>query len=931
MFKDTSLSFDERVSALLKELTLDEKLLLITTRQREIPRLGINAAVIGSEAARGLVCRSEMRDEVRFGEAPSTVFPEPFGLAATFDPEVMHAMGTVTANEARIYHQKKMASLFLWAPTVDLERDPRWGRTEEGYGEDPLLTGKLAAAFTKGMYGADEKYARVIPTLKHFYANNNEEDRTCDNASIPIALKHDYYLKPFERAFKKGGALSVMTSYNEINGVEAMCNPELTELCKKEWGMLFSVTDLWDFVENVTRHKTDVNHADAIARTYKNGGADIINDDYEVVEAAVREALGQGAISEEDIDRALFGALKARFLLGEFDSDCPYNNIPESELCSDKSYEIAVKAAEESLILLRNRRLVLPFSKRERVSVIGVHADMNFRDWYTGSSDRNSTILDAIVAMVGRENVTYESGNDIIALRNSATGFYFAVNDEGVLVCDAPLINERCLLELYEWGDGEISLKSKHSGKFLGDCDIVKSCSDTVYGWFVKEKFTLIKNGRECMLKNCRGKFMHITENGSIAAGDSPKPRKNSLFDIEIFSSGLERVRRVATESHNVVVFCGNNPLVGARECFDRKHLRLPERQQAIADAVLELNGDAVMFLISGYPYAIDNRFAAVMHSPHAGPAMGTAVARALFGDLSPAGRCPITWYSSENELCDIKDYNIIRTESTYRYYNGIAAFPFGHGLSYTAFRYSALRLNKNTFSEGERVEVTLEVSNIGNRDSDEVVQLYAAAPRFSSAIPKKELVAFRRIHIPSGESAEITLSFAVDELRLWDINTGKFTLFGGIYELQAGASSADILRTCEIQVSGEDYEGIDVTKPVPAAASWEYSEAEFCTDKSLNEYALFEKYGGNIIFENCILNGEDKIEIIVSNPSQKTKIEVSRADNGAVLATLEIPQTGAFNRFTAVTADFGELHGCFKLKFEADAIMCLKSFRLFK
>lgn len=930
-FQDTSLSFDERVKALLEELTLDEKLLLITYRQREIPRLGIKAVKIGSEAARGLVCRSDPRDEYLFGTAPTTVFPEPFGLAATFDPEIMLAMGDITGKEARIYNRQGKSSLFLWAPTVDMERDPRWGRTEEGYGEDPLLTGEMAAAFTAGMRGGDEKYSRVIPTLKHFYANNHEDDRTADNATIPTILKRDYYLKPFERAVKKGGAKCLMTSYNEVNGVEAMLNPELSEICKKEWGLVFSVTDAWDFVENVTRHRNDNCHAETLSRVYKNGGADIITDEQDVVEAAAREALEKGLISEEDIDNALFGSLKARFMLGEFDSDCPYSNIPDSELCTAQSYAVTLRAAEESLILLRNRKSVLPFNKNERVSIIGIHADMNFLDWYTGTSEKNPTILDAIVALIGRENVSYESGNDVIALRNAASGFYFEVKDDGKLVCDAPLINERCLLELFEWGGGEVSIKSRYNGKFLREDGTLSCCSDTVYGWFIKEKFTLLRDGRRCVMKNCRGKFLKITENGDITVCDNQKARANSFFNIEVFSSGIDRVRRAATETHNTVVFCGNNPLVGAREMIDRKNLNLPEHQQLIANTVLGLNENAVLFLVSGYPYAVGAEFPTVMHSAHNGPAMGTAVAKALFGDISPAGRCPMTWYSSEKELCSIKDYNIISTESTYRYYKGEALFPFGYGLSYTTFRYSAPHLNKSSFSEGERVEITVEVSNIGTFDSDEVVQIYVSAPRFSSAVPKKELRAFRRVHIKGGESEVVTLNFDVDELKMWDINQNKYTLFSGVYEIQAGASSEDIFRTCEINIDGEEYRGLDVKNHVSAAASWEYCGMELRTDKSLCEYGFFKKYGGSVTFENCCLNGENKLEIIASNPATKSKITVVDAQSGKVLAEAEIPQAGALNNFSAVVVDFEQLFGFYNLKFQVNDVMSFKSFRIFK
>lgn len=929
-FQDSALPTDERVKALLEELTLDEKLLLITTSQQEIPRLGIKAFNIGAEAARGLVCRFREGNADCDTELPTTVFPEPFGLAATFDTDIMRQMGEVTGIEARIYNKLGRNSLCLWAPTVDLERDPRWGRTEEGYGEDPFLTGEMAAAFTKGMYGNNEKYACVIPTLKHFYADNNEEDRTADNASVPVALKHDYYLKAFEHPIKHGGARSIMTAYNSINGVEAICSPELTSLCKNDWGMLFSVTDGGDFVQNVTNHKTDSTHAETLARVYKNGGADIMTDDHEVVEAAARKALSEGAISENDIDNALFGALKARFLLGEFDDDCPYNDIPQSLLCCSEHRKIARSAAEEAIILLRNKRLTLPLKKNERVAVVGVHASMNFRDWYTGYSDRNPTILDALKGIVDEENLSYESGNDIIALRNAENGFYFSVSEDGSFVCDTPLISENCLLELFEWGDDYVSLRSKFTGKFLSERGVVRCDSDEPYGWNVRERFTFLRKGNQCVMKNWQERWLYVTQSGEIAVSDKIKPPRGSVFDVELFASGIDRVRRIITEARNVVLFCGNNPMIGARECYDRKHLDLPKKQRELADLILSVNEDAVLFMVSGYPYAVDSRFGAVLHTPHSGPEMGAAVARTLFGEISPAGRCPITWYSSENELGSIKDYNIIRTESTYRYYKGEPLFPFGHGLSYTAFHYGALRLNKTEFEKGERAEVTFEVKNVGNLASDEVVQLYVSAPGFSSAVPKKELRAFRRVHIPAGETAVIALLFDIDELAMWDINTNGFTLFGGKYEIQVGASSEDILRTAEIDVNAEEYRGIDVTKPVPAAAAWEYTGVEFLTDKALNEYALLNDWQSSISFENCRLNHERRLEITAANPAVKTTLRVFCVDTGEMIAAVDIPSTGSFSGFVTVTVDVAPISGLNTLKFQSGGMLALKSFRFF-
>ena len=935
-FQDTSLSVDERVEALLEELTLDEKLLLITSMQKEIPRLGIKAFKIGTEAARGLLVRPDRRDEVKYPESPTTVFPEPIGLSATFDAGLMEEIGAIAATEARIYNKEDKASLCLWAPTVDLERDPRWGRTEEGYGEDPVLTGKMASALTRGMIGNDVKYLRVIPTLKHFYANNHEEDRTCDNSSVPAALKHDYYLKTFEQALKRGGAKSVMTSYNMVNGVEGICNPDITNLCKKEWGMLFSVTDAWDFVENVTRHKTDLTHTETIARVIKNKGADIITDEQDVVEAAVRGALKQKLIKETDIDNSLFGALKARFMLGEFDSDCPYNKVNKELLLCENYRKTAAKAAEESIILLRNRHMTLPIKKRDKLAVIGIHCDMNFRDWYTGSSEKNPTILDAIIAKMGRENVIYEMGNDVIALRNAETGFYFSVSEDGTFSCDSATINESCLLELFDWGGGDVSLKSKYNGKFLcdsgvlADNGVIKCISDEPHGWFVKEKFTVEKFGKERRLKNWQGRYLYINKNGQVEVTDVIKPKNNSLFSVELFSSGFERVKKSVTEAHNVLLVLGNNPLIGARENFDRKTLSVSERQHNLSNLVLSLSENAIALFVSGYPYAIDKRFNSVLHTSHSGPEMGTAVAKVLFGEISPAGRCPMTWYSSENELGSIKDYNIIRTESTYRYYRGEPTFPFGHGLSYTAFRYSALKLNKKSFEADECCDVSFELKNTGHFDSDEVVQLYVKSPSFSSAVPIKELKAFRRVFVPAEKTVSITLSFDISSIAFWNLSENRRTVYTGTYEIQVGSSSEDILRTADIKVHGENYSGIDVTKPVPAAASWEYIGIEFLSDKELNEYALLENAQSSITFENCALNGEQNIEITVSNPSTKTKVFVIDAEKNNVLAEIDVPTTGSLSEFKTFSAPFSPLSGFNNLKVKAGGILSLKSFRLF-
>lgn len=923
-FQDTSLSFDERTKALLEELTEDEKLSLLTTHMNAVPRLGLQEFWIGAEVARGLVCRDDKN-----GEAPTTVFPEPFGLAATFDADVMFRMGEITGTETRIWNRRGRASLCVWGPTVDLERDPRWGRTEEAYGEDPCLAGTMAAAYTLGMAGTDEKYRRVIPTLKHFYANNCEENRVSGSSDVPSRLKHEYYLRAFEKPVREGRAASLMTSYNEVNGIPQIMSAELEEFCRRQWGLLFAVTDGADFIQNVQYHRCDENHTEAIARIYSHHGADIMSDSEDIVRAAAREALEKGMITAADIDRALFGALKVRFMLGEFDDGCPFANYPDKLLCSDKYYSAAVEAAEKSVILLRNSRGVLPLSKEKKLAVIGYHADMNFRDWYTGFSEKNSTILDVLTAELGRENIIYDSGNDLIALRNASSGFYFSVSEDGTVKCDTPLINEACLFELFEWGDGAVSLRSSFNGKFLSESGVLKCTAAQPFGWFVKELFFLERKGKECLLKNWQKRFLTIGQDGQISVTSSLRAPKSALFSVELFSDGTERVRRIATEAHQAVIFCGNNPMINARETLDRSHLRLPEKQSGNLDAVMSMNPDAVLFLVSGYPYELDNRHAStVMHICHAGPAMGTAVAETLFGDKSPAGRCPVTWYRSAAELCDITDYNIVRTRSTYLYYDGDPLFPFGHGISYTAFRYTAIKTDKLSYGRGETVHVSFDVENVGGRDGEEVVQLYAALPKqLQLTKPKKQLCAFRRVFIPRGERVTVELELRIDELSCWDVSRNRFELYSGCYTLMAGASSADIRRTAEIQVNASEFDGLDVTAGIPAVSALDYTGARFCADRELNEYALLDDWQSSISFEACRLRGYRTVKITASNPGVPVTLNITCAETGQAVAQAVIPSTAGMTSFVTVSAPAEPLDGIFTLKFTVSGMLSLRSF----
>lgn len=798
-------------------------------------------------------------------------FPEPIGIAASFDTDVMFSFGKFTS--------EKSDNPFMLSPSAELSGYSHGKSTGGCLGEDPLLSGSMAAAFAEGAS------SKTVPVIDGFYTGSEE------NISIPTALKHDYYLKPFEAAIKSGFAKGIYVPGGRVNGIEAGKNPETRIIAKDKWKALFTAAD-----ESVIKDKRD--YSEALSEIIKNNFVDLICGEPEVLRSALNEALDSGKITENDIDKALDGIIKARDSIKKEDSVSP----------DGRSAHIALRIAEESVVLLRNNRLVLPFKKSEPICVIGYFAELGF----------GGAALNSIEALAGKENVRYEPANDIVAIRNADTGFYFYVNDDGILICGAPLINERCLFDMYDWGSGKFSLKSKFNEKFIIDSESMKCGQSSEPGIF-----SMIKHGNDYYFKHKRSGYMHITSDGRIIANGKIKPSKNSLFHIEIFSSGIDRACRAVTETHNVVLFCGNHPGLEKNGAA-----QIPDSQQRVADKLAGLNSRTAVFLVSGTPCNISPNFDTVMWLPHGGSSIGEASARALFGEFSPAGRCPLTWYEPEDNIGNEFDGNIIRAESTYRYFVGKPLFPFGHGLSYTSFRYGAIRLNKTEFSSGERIEVSFEVINIGKVSSDEVVQLYSSAPRFARSVPQKELRAFKRIHIGAGEEVTVTLSFNADELAMWDINEDRFKLYSGDYSLQTGCSSSDIMRNRDIKINGENYRGIDVTKPVSAAASYEYIGSEFRTDGSFEEYA-YMKEGGNVIFENCFLNGEGKLDITAANPSLPVTLTVIRTDIDAVVASVDIPHTGGSERFVKVTADLCRIDGVCDLKFSVDGILSFKSFQM--
>lgn len=886
-FRDSSLSFDERVKDLLSRLTIKEKAGLMSSHMAAVPRLDIGEWYVGAEVARGYVSRNP--------DEPTTVFPQPIGLSGTFDTELMEKAGLAAGKEARVLNKRHPSGhLMLWGPTVDLCRNPLWGRNEEGYGEDPFLTGEMSAAYTKGLANRHGEYLQTIPTLKHFCANNTENERGTASSDVDMRTLNEYYYAAFERPITSGGAYSVMVAYNELSGVPAVINPDIQKVLKDRWGLGFVVTDGGDFSQNVTFHKYSESHAETIALAIKNG-TDVMTDCEDVVEAAVFEALNSGLVSEEDIDKALYNSLLARFRLGEFDEKHPFSDVCEMMIDNEEHKRLNRRAALEQMVLLRSSD-ILPIYDECSVAVVGMNGNCNLMDWYTGYSSYNTTIFDGIKERY--EKAEYDNACDHIVIKSKLTGKYLGVADDDTVSAIYEKDDPRALFEKAEYGHDETTYRSLYNNKYITE-NTCKCDSESTYRWYSQEIMKPQKHGDEVLYRTYFGKALGIDENGKLTLVRQYGLTDDKLFCEEVISDGIKRAAELAKKADAVIVCVGNDPMIVAREMYDRKTLSLPAHDSALARAVYSANNKCVMAVVSSYPFSIceeQEYMPAIIYTTHAGPELGNAFADVISGRYSPAGRLAQTWYKSEYELAPIECYNIIENDMTYLYYRGKPLYPFGYGLSYARFEYSDFDVKEN----GDVISVSLDVTNVSETDSDEVVQIYFRMENPSVKRPLRQLVAFAREHIKGGRKRHFEFDIKKSELRFYDVSRERFAVEQGRYTFMAGASSEDIRLTKTIDVSGEIIPPRELCKGIKAKNyDGKYGTKMKYSKKSEQHYML----GGGLIYNNCVLGDADSIEIVCGSRVNTGKITVRYG--GKTLCEAEVKPTVDVTKFETVTAQF--------------------------
>lgn len=768
-FRDPALPYGKRVDDLLERLTLDEKVAMLHQYAPAVPRLGVAAFRTGSEALHGVGW---------LGVA--TVFPQAVGLGASWDETLVRLVAEATSVELRAFHHHHPPvvgsgahSLQAWAPVVNLLRDPRWGRNEEGYSEDPAHTSRLGAAYCRGLAGDHRDYLRTAPVLKHFLAYNNEDDRCVTSSGVRPRVLQEYDLAAFRPIVAAGLATGVMAAYNLVNGRPCHVSPLISELRRWTARELFIVSDA-EAPSNLVdlEHYFD-DHAGSHAAARK-AGIDSFTDhgeDSGVVIDRLREALERGLIDEDDVDRAVRRQLSLRFRLGEFDPDLdPYTGIgPEVIDCADHR-ALALRAATESVVLLKNDAL-LPLEGTPRVAVIGPLGDTLFEDWYSGTMPYQISVAAGLEEALGK--VVRVQGTDRIALRSRSAG--------------------ELVVDVADWGGGAFTLRDAVTGRFFGlqDDGSLAADREVIKTWFVNETFRLEPIGDDVVLFHVHtGRYWSDGRFGAETAADAER------WERELLRDGTAEARLAAEAADVAIVVLGNHPLINGRETADRRDLALPEGQEALLRAVAEVRPETALVVMSSYPYALDwadEHLPAVVWTSHGGQETGRALAAVLLGVADPGGRLPQTWY--RGDLPDPLDYDIIKAGWTYQYHRRAPLYPFGHGLSYTEFACSDLRL-----SDGD-VAVTL--TNTGARPGSEVVQLYVRALNARYEAPLLRLADFRKVALAPGESRELTFRLSDEHLAHWDVAAGAFTVDPGDYEVLVGRSAGDLPLTAPLVVNG--------------------------------------------------------------------------------------------------------------------------------
>lgn len=830
-YRTTSLTPDKRAELLLKELTLEEKVALMMDTSQPVERLGIKPYNWWNEALHGVA---------RAGLA--TVFPQPIGMAASFSPQTVYEVFNAVSDEARAKNTyyasqgsyERYQGLTMWTPTVNIYRDPRWGRGIETYGEDPYLTSRMGVMVVKGLQGTnDGRYDKLHACAKHFAVHSGPEwNRHSFNVeNLSTRDLYETYLPPFEALVKEAGVKEVMCAYNSFEG-EPCCgsNRLLIQILRNDWGfdgiVLSDCGAIADFYNEYGR-KAYSDAESASAAAVLNGTDLECGSSYKALVKAAQE----GKIDEKDIDKAVLRLLEARFALGEMDApeDVSWTKIPFSVVASAAHDSLALDIARKSMTLLQNKDNILPLKRGGlTVAVMGPNANDSVMQWgnYNGMPSHTVTILDGIRNALGADDkLIYEQGcswvertliqsvfnqcksadgqgftarywNNVkhegtpVTTTQVTTPFRFCTSGAtvfapGVNLTDfsatynsvlTPLQSGEVVFEIYTYGSGCLRIngeevkrfRNTHGGRSLDYTLQVKAGVP----YDIELDFEYFRS--DAQLNFDIGFKQKVNIDASVACVKEA--------DVVVFAGGISPLLEGEEMGVNLPGFKGG----------DRTDIELPAVQRELIHALHRAGKKIILVNCSGSPIALEpetKNCEAILQAWYPGQAGGTAVADVLFGDYNPGGRLPVTFYRNMSQLPDFEDYNM--TGRTYRYMTQQPLFPFGYGLSYTTFEYGNLSLAKEQIKVGEPLKLTVNVTNNGQRDGEEVVQVYLKKQDDAEG-PGKTLRAFKRVRIPAGKSVEVVFDLNGKELEWWDAQSNTMRVCAGRYDVMVGKSSQD-------------------------------------------------------------------------------------------------------------------------------------------
>ena len=840
-FQNPSLTVEERVNDLVSRLTLDEKVSQMLYNAAAIPRLGIPEYNWWNEALHGVA---------RAGRA--TVFPQSIGLAATWDTDLMFRIATVISDEARAKYNDNLRNgrrglyegLTFWSPNINIFRDPRWGRGMETYGEDPYLTGRLGVQFVKGMQGNDPKYLKTISTPKHFAVHSGPEpDRHVFDAVVDERDLRETYLPAFRATVLEANAQSVMCAYNRFRGQPCCGSSELLQqVLRDEWGFSgYVVSDCWALTDFYMTHKVDKTAPQAAARALIAGTDLNCGVTYDSLGAAVRDRL----VSEQLVDTAVKRLFRARLRLGMFDPPglVPYAKVPISAIDSPSHRKLAIEAARKSIVLLKNDGGLLPLREDiHTITVIGPNADDVdlLLGNYNGLPGDPVTPLAGVINKAGqRIKVLYARGCDVADSIPSfevipSGAFSSESHGKKTIGLKAEYFNDNAFggrpfvtkidssVDFTWWEDPPVRgmradsfsvrwtgfLNPPVSGRYaLGarafggarlwlDDSLVFDASDR-HSVMTQWKFVDLEAGKPRMIR------LEFWDRRADALAQLVWAKPNPHLREEALTA--------ARSADVVVMMMGLSPRLEGEEMQvdvpgfkggDRIDLGLPSVQEELIKAVAAVGKPVVLVLLSGSAVSVNweaEHIPAILETWYPGQAAGTALADVLFGDYNPAGRLPVTFYKSASQLPPFTSYNM--EGKTYRYFRGEPLFPFGHGLSYTTFAYSNLRVPQ-TVRAGDNATIAVEVRNTGNREGEEVVQLYVTEVGASAPVPIRSLQGFRRVQLGAGEKT--TVAFTLTPRQMSIINSeAKRVQEPGTIEVSVGGKQPGFTGMADTRTSG--------------------------------------------------------------------------------------------------------------------------------